>query len=386
MSTAASVRALTEALVRRPSITPDEAGCLDLLATRLAAAGFELERLDADGVGNLWARRGRSRPLLAFAGHVDVVPTGPVEAWHSPPFEPVVRAGCLYGRGAADMKASLAAMVCAIERYLASHPDPAGSLAMLLTSDEEGAARHGTRHVVEVLARRGEVPDYCLIGEPTSVACLGDTLKNGRRGSLNGHLVVLGKQGHVAYPHLADNPVHRAAAALAELAATEWDAGDADFPPTSFQVSTLQAGTGAANVIPGQMEVRFNFRFSPRSPADTLRSRVHAILDRHGLRYRLDWALSGEPFLTPRGRLVEAVRAAITEVTGLTPELSTTGGTSDGRFIATICPEVVEFGPVNATIHQIDECIALDTLEPLAAIYGGVLERLLPDPLPEPTP
>ena len=370
--------ALAQALIARPSVTPEDAGCLELLAERLHPLGFTIERIDAGGVSNLWARRGTEAPLLCFAGHTDVVPTGPVERWQSPPFEPVLREGRLYGRGAADMKSSLAAFVTAIEAFVAARPDHRGSISLLLTSDEEGPAVHGTVEVVRTLAARGEQLDYCIVGEPTSVDTLGDTIKNGRRGSLSGLLRVKGIQGHVAYPQRARNPVHQAAPALAELAAIEWDAGNEYFPPTTFQISNIHAGTGAGNVIPGVCEIHFNFRFSTASTAEGLKERVHALLDRHGLEYEIEWTLSGKPFLTPRGTLVDALCAAIEAETGVITELSTTGGTSDGRFIAEICPQVIEFGPVNASIHQIDEHVAVDALEPLAAIYRRTLETLLP--------
>ncbi|MCX8087378.1 MAG: succinyl-diaminopimelate desuccinylase [Rhodocyclaceae bacterium] len=371
---------LAQALIARRSVTPEDAGCLDLIAARLEPLGFVCERLDSTGptgrVANLWARRGKTRPLVVFAGHTDVVPPGPLEKWASDPFLPAERDGRLYGRGAADMKTSLAAAIVAVERLLLDG-EPRGSLAFLLTSDEEGEATDGTVKVVEALAARGEPLDYCIVGEPTSVARLGDMIKNGRRGSLSGRLVVKGVQGHVAYPEKVKNPIHLVAPVLAELAATRWDDGNDYFPPTSFQVSNIHAGTGATNVVPGSCEVLFNFRFSTASPANALQERVHAILDRHRLEYELAWTLGGQPFLTPPGRLVEALSAAIQAETGLTPELSTSGGTSDGRFIATICPEVVEFGPVNATIHQIDECVALADLEPLARIYEAAFRKLL---------
>jgi succinyl-diaminopimelate desuccinylase len=376
--------ALLEQLIARPSVTPDDAGCLELIGQRLAAAGFTLERMDSGPggfrVANLWAvRRGREAegPVLVFAGHTDVVPTGDLARWSSDPFVPTVRGGRLYGRGAADMKTSLAAMVVAAEDFAAAHPDHRGSVAFLLTSDEEGPARDGTVVCVERLRARGERLDYCIVGEPTSVERLGDTVKNGRRGSLSGRLRVIGIQGHVAYPQLARNPVHQAAPALAELAVTEWDAGNDHFPPTTFQVSNLAAGTGAGNVIPGELTVDFNFRFSTESTPDTLRQRVHALLDRHGLEYTLDWTLSGEPFLTPVGALSAAIGAAIADETGVTTELSTTGGTSDGRFIAKLCPQVVEFGPLNASIHKIDEYVPLDQIAPLTRIYRRTLENLL---------
>ncbi|GAA5182721.1 succinyl-diaminopimelate desuccinylase [Niveibacterium umoris] len=370
-------RALTEALIRRASVTPKDEGCLELIEERLASLGFHFERIEANGVSNLWARRGTARPLVCFAGHTDVVPTGPLVEWESHPFEPSERDGFLYGRGAADMKASLAAFVTAIEAFVAARPAHPGSIALLLTSDEEGVATHGTKIVVEKLAERAEAMDYCIVGEPTSVDQLGDMIKNGRRGSLNALLRVIGVQGHVAYPQLARNPIHLIAPALAALTAIEWDQGDEYFPPTTFQVSNFHAGTGATNVIPGVVELRFNFRFSPASPAEKLKHRVHEILDAHGLHYEIDWQLSGEPFLTPRGKLVDAMEGAIEAATGVKPALSTTGGTSDGRFIAKHCPEVVEFGPVNASIHKVNERIAVSAIEPLSAVYRGILERLL---------
>lgn len=364
-------------LIARPSVTPTDAGCLDLITQRLLPLGFRIERIDTGGVSNLWARRGTSAPLLCFAGHTDVVPTGPLEHWSSDPFTPQIRDGRLYGRGAADMKTSLAAFVTAIEAFLAEHDGHAGSIALLLTSDEEGIATHGTLKVVEALAARGETLDYCIVGEPTSVQKLGDMIKNGRRGSLSGTLRVKGKQGHVAYPQLAKNPIHAVAPALAELAATHWDEGNEFFPPTSFQISNIHAGTGAGNVVPGECEVLFNFRFASVSSADELKARVQTILERHGVDYALDWHLSGNPYLTGRGALVAALSDAIRDITGLETELSTTGGTSDGRFIASICREVVEFGPINATIHQIDECVPVDSIEALSAIYARSLKNLL---------
>ena len=368
---------LARDLIARPSVTPDDQGCQQLLADRLAALGFELEFMNFGAVTNLWARRGRQAPLLAFAGHTDVVPTGPETAWSSPPFQPTVRDGLLYGRGAADMKGSIAAMLTACERFIAAHADHSGSLAFLITSDEEGVATEGTVKVVETLEARGEKIDWCLVGEPSSVAQAGDVVKNGRRGSLSGTLTIQGTQGHVAYPHLADNPVHRALPALNELAATTWDNGNAFFPPTTFQISNLHAGTGATNVIPGTLEVLFNFRYSTETDAPTLQKRVQELLDSHGLDYRLDWFHSGAPFLTPAGALVEAVRGAVHEVTGLDTELSTSGGTSDGRFIAPTGAQVVELGPVNATIHKVDERVAVDELERLSQMYEAVLRRLL---------
>lgn len=369
--------ALTRALIARPSVTPDDAGCLDLVGARLAAQGFRLERLPRGNVDNLWAVHGDGGPCLAFAGHTDVVPPGPLADWHSAPFEPVERDGLLYGRGAADMKGSLAAMVVAVERLLAAHPELPGRLAFLLTSDEEGPAVDGTVRVVEWLAARDALPTWCIVGEPSSLARLGDCVRVGRRGSLNGHLRVLGMQGHVAYPERAANPIHRALPALAELAGRRWDAGNAHFPPTSFQLSNIAAGTGAENVIPGSLEARFNFRYSTEQTEDGLRAAVTAVLDAHGLDYRLDWRLSGAPFLTAGGRLVEVTRAVLHEELGIEPECSTGGGTSDGRFIAPHGVEVVELGPVNATIHKVDECVAVADLERLAVVYQRIAERLL---------
>ncbi len=371
------VFALAAELIRRPSTTPADAGCQALIAERLAPLGFTADRIPAGGVENLWLRRGSAGPLLVFAGHTDVVPSGPLAEWTSPPFEPAVRNGLLFGRGAADMKSSLAAFVVAIEQVLARQPGLPGSLALLLTSDEEGSARDGTIRVIERLQSRGETIDWCLVGEPTCVDRLGDTIKNGRRGSLSGRLEVLGVQGHVAYPQLARNPVHQLAPALAELADTRWDEANADFPATTFQVSNIHGGTGAGNVIPGSVELLFNFRYSTESPADSLRQRTDAILARHGLEYRLAWEHGAQPFLTPRGPLVETLRASIAEVTGVVAEVSTTGGTSDGRFIARWCREVVEFGPINASIHKIDEHVKVADLTPLAAVYGGLITRLL---------
>ncbi|CUA82234.1 succinyldiaminopimelate desuccinylase [Gulbenkiania indica] len=372
-----STLALTEALIRRDSITPHDAGCQLLMIERLEALGFQVEQLRFGEVDNFWARRGNGGPVLCFAGHTDVVPTGPMEKWHTPPFEPTIRDGYLYGRGAADMKASLAAFITAIEDFVQRHPDHSGSIALLITSDEEGVAHDGTVRVVDWLEARGETIDYCIVGEPTSTSTLGDTIKNGRRGSLSGTLTVKGQQGHIAYPHLARNPVHLLAPALAELADTVWDRGNAHFPPTSWQVSNLHAGTGATNVIPGTCEVKFNFRFSTENTADTLKQGVHAILDRYGLEYDLEWALSGNPFLTEPGTLTAALGEAISEVTGLSPALSTSGGTSDGRFIKRIARELVEFGPVNATIHKLNECVAVEDIERLSAVYRRTLEKLL---------
>lgn len=365
-------------LIARPSVTPDDAGCQQLLARRLEAVGFRCESMVFDDVTNLWARRGTDGPLLIFAGHTDVVPTGPIERWESDPFAPDVRDGMLYGRGAADMKTSIAAFVVAVEEFVAAHPDHAGSIGLLITSDEEGPALNGTVKVCEALATRGERPDYCVVGEPTSVRALGDMIKNGRRGSLSGRLTILGRQGHVAYPHLARNPIHLLAPALTELTTQSWDNGNAYFPPTTFQVSNLHSGTGATNVVPGTAVLDFNFRFSTASTPDDLKQRVLDVLDRHQLDYDIVWTLGGEPFLTPEGELSTALTAAISEVTGRQAELSTTGGTSDGRFIARICPQVVEFGPINASIHQVNEHVAVADLEPLKDIYRGLLERVLP--------
>ncbi|MEN3031421.1 succinyl-diaminopimelate desuccinylase [Chromobacterium amazonense] len=370
---------LTRELIRRDSVTPRDEGCQALMIDRLQAIGFKVEKMRHGDVDNFWARKGDAGPLFCFAGHTDVVPTGPLDKWDSPPFEPTVRNGLLYGRGAADMKASLAAFVTACERFVAEHPDHKGSLALLITSDEEGVATDGTVKVVEALEARGETIDYCIVGEPTSEQRLGDTIKNGRRGSLSGRLIVHGIQGHIAYPQLAKNPIHLLAPALAELAATRWDEGNAFFPPTSWQVSNIQAGTGATNVIPGHCELLFNFRFSPESTADNLKERVYRILDRHGLAYELHWQLSGQPFITPPGALTDALSAAIAEVADAKAELSTTGGTSDGRFIKRIARELVEFGPINATIHKLNECVAVDDIEPLADIYRRTLEGLLRD-------
>ena len=368
---------LAKELIARPSVTPEDAGCIDLIAALLSPLGFRCERVDANGVSNLWAQRGDGTPVVCFAGHTDVVPTGPLEHWVSDPFTPTVRDGTLYGRGAADMKGSVAAFVAAISDFVAAHPDHAGAIAVLFTSDEEGPATDGTVRVVEALKARGERLDYCIVGEPTCVSRLGDMIKNGRRGSLSGRLVVKGVQGHVAYPHLAKNPVHEVAAAIAELAQTKWDDGNEYFPPTTWQISNFNAGTGAGNVIPGEAHVKFNFRFSTASTLESLQTRVHGILDRHGVEYDLDWSYDGRPFLTRKGDLVDVLRRAIKDVTAVDADLSTTGGTSDGRFIVDVCSQVVEFGPVNATIHKVNECIALKDLEVLPGIYGKVLECLL---------
>ena len=375
--------ALAEALIACRSVTPADGGCQALIGRRLAAAGFVCEALDAGPadarVSNLWAvhRGARPGPRVVLAGHTDVVPTGPLERWASDPFVPTHRDGRLYGRGAADMKAAVAAMVVAAERFVHSTPAHAGSLALLLTSDEEGPARHGTRHVVELLQARGERLDACIVGEPTSVHRLGDTVKNGRRGTLSARLVVLGVQGHVAYPQLATNPIHVLAPALAELTATTWDAGNEHFPPTTWQVSNVHAGTGAFNVIPGELVMDFNFRFSTESTPDSLQTRVLDVLQRHGVKHRIEWALGGQPFLTRPGSLSAALSAAIEAECGIRPQLSTTGGTSDGRFIAAMCPQVVEFGVINASIHKVDEWVDVDALAPLTRIYQRTLEALL---------
>ena len=371
----ATLDLLRELLARR-SVTPDDAGCQELIGARLEALGFALEPMRHGEVDNLWARRGETGPLLVFAGHTDVVPTGPESAWTTPPFEPTERDGELRGRGAADMKASLAAMVTAVEAFLAERPDPPGSIGFLLTSDEEGPAVDGTARVVEALQARGERIDWCLIGEPSSSQRFGDTLKIGRRGSLSAVLTVHGSQGHVAYPHLADNPVHRLAPALAELAATEWDRGNEHFPATTFQVSNLHAGTGAENIIPGSLELMCNFRFSSEVDADELKSRVAGILSRHGVPHDIAWRLSGNPFLSTPGPLTDALSDTLEERVGRRPELSTGGGTSDGRFIAPTGAEVVEFGPCNATIHKVDERVAIADVDALHAVYLGVLRRL----------
>ena len=368
---------LTKALISRASVTPEDKGCQELLIERLEAIGFNIERLRFGEVNNLWARRGKDRPLFAFVGHTDVVPPGPLEAWTSPPFEPSVRDGYLYGRGAADMKSGIAAFVTAVEEFVSDNPNHKGSIALLITSDEEGIATDGTVKVVKLLESRNEKIDWCLVGEPSGVKQLGDTLKNGRRGSLGGKLVVKGVQGHVAYPHLSENPIHRFAEPLAKLCAQTWDKGNQYFPPTTFQVSNLNAGTGASNVIPGFLEADFNFRFSTESTPDALKSRVQAILDESKLNYELRWSLSGLPFLTPRGKLVDATLEAVKELTGIDGELSTTGGTSDGRFVAPTGAEVLELGPVNATIHRVNECVAVKDLETLSTIYSQLLRNLL---------
>ena len=369
---------LAKQLISRHSLTPTDDGCIDIIGARLTVLDFKLEQMRHGEVNNLWARRGNVSPVICFAGHTDVVPTGPINKWDSDPFTPTLRDGMLYGRGAADMKGSLAAFVTAIEKFVADHPQHRGSIGLLLTSDEEGVAVDGTVRVVDALQKRNEKLDYCIVGEPTAEAKMGDTIKNGRRGSLSGTLVVKGVQGHIAYPHLVKNPIHLAAPAIAELAATEWDKGNEYFPPTSWQISNIHGGTGATNVVPGTVEIQFNFRHSTASTVDSLKQRVHAILDRHKLEYDLEWEKSsGKPYLTPRGDLVDAVAAAIKQVQGIETKLSTSGGTSDGRFIADICPQVLEVGPLNATIHKLNECVAVADLDSLSEIYYLTLVKLL---------
>ena len=368
---------LARQIMSCPSVTPADAGCMEIITGRLQALGFSIEYINRNGVTNLWACRGEAAPLFVFAGHTDVVPTGPLEKWSSPPFAPEIRDGMLYGRGAADMKSSLAASVTAVEAFVAAHPEHPGSLAFLLTSDEEGDATDGTVAVVEVLKARGQHLDYCIIGEPTSVDTLGDMIKNGRRGSLSGVLTVKGIQCHIAYPEKGRNPIHQVAPAIAELAATEWDQGNEYFPPTTWQISNIHGGTGATNVVPGHVEIKFNYRFSTASTPEGLQQRLSAILDKHGLEYEIKWTLGARPFLTGRGPLADAATAAIREVCGIETELSTTGGTSDGRFIAEICSQLLEIGPSNATSHKIDECVAVDALPKLSAIYHRILEQIL---------
>jgi succinyl-diaminopimelate desuccinylase len=371
------VRQLAEALIARASVTPEDAGCLELIAERLSPLGFSFERIDRNGTSNLWARRGTSAPLMVLAGHTDVVPTGNLDAWTTPPFEPSERDGKLYGRGAADMKSSLAAFIVAVEQFVTEHPNHPGSIAFLLTSDEEGPANDGTTIVVDALKARGETIQYAIVGEPTSVNRCGDMIKNGRRGSLSGNLTIKGVQGHVAYPHLARNPIHQFAPALAELSAIVWDNGNEYFPPTTWQISNFNAGTGATNVIPGTLSLKFNFRFSTASTADGLKQHVEELLKRHGLEYSIEWTLGAKPFITPEGPLADAARNAIKTVCGIETELSTTGGTSDARFIADIAEQIIELGPVNASIHMIDEHIELSALPQLAAIYKNIFSQLL---------
>jgi len=369
---------LAKQIISRKSLTPLDDGCLDIIGARLTPLNFKLEKMRCGEVDNLWTRRGTTSPVICFAGHTDVVPTGPADKWVSLPFEPTVRDGMLYGRGAADMKGSIAAFVTAVEKFVAEYPQHNGSIAMLLTSDEEGIAVDGTVRVVEALQARNEKMDYCIVGEPTCVSKLGDTIKNGRRGSLSGTLIVKGVQGHIAYPHLVKNPIHLSAPAITELAATEWDKGNEYFPPTSWQISNIRGGTGATNVVPGTVDILFNFRHSTASTVESLKSRFIAILDKHGLEYDLQWEnSSGKPYLTPRGDMVDAVAAAIKQVTGIATELSTSGGTSDGRFIADICPQVIELRPLNATIHKLNECVLVADLDALSEIYYLTLVNLL---------
>lgn len=368
---------LTLDLIARPSVTPADEGCQELMIGHLEALGFTVERLPCGEVTNFWARRGRGGPVFCFAGHTDVVPTGPREEWHSEPFEPVIRGGLLYGRGAADMKSGLAAMITATEEFVRAVPDHAGTLAYLITSDEEGPARDGTRRVVQMLAERGERIDWCIVGEPSSEQRIGDTIKIGRRGSLSGRLTVHGVQGHIAYPQLAVNPIHVLAPALVELTRREWDRGNAHFQPTTFQVSNISAGTGAPNVIPGELKARFNLRYSPVQTLEGLKATVEEILERHGVRHTIEWYVSGEPFFTPPGKLSEAVSAAVRAVTGTAPALSTGGGTSDGRFIAPLGAQVVELGVVNASIHKVNECVAVSEIDALHRMYVNVLRELL---------
>ena len=368
---------LTKALINRNSVTPEDAGCQNLLCSRLEPIGFNVEHLRFEDVDNIWLRKGTAAPLLCFAGHTDVVPTGPMEEWNSDPFQAEIRDGMLYGRGAADMKASIAAFTVATERFVADYPNHKGSIAYLITSDEEGPSINGTVKVIETLEARNEKIDWCLVGEPSSTHQLGDVVKNGRRGSINGYITIRGQQGHVAYPHLADNPVHLATPMLAELTAMQWDSGNDFFPPTTFQISNINSGTGATNVIPGHLEMICNFRFSTEVTEGELRAGVEALLDKHELDYDIRWVLSGNPFLTAEGELVAAASESILEVTGSPTELSTSGGTSDGRFIAPTGAQVLELGPRNATIHQVNECVEVDDLQPLEEIYYRILKKLL---------
>ena len=368
---------LASDLINIDSVTPDDKGCQELMIKRLENIGFKIERLRFGEVDNFWAKHGDAEPLFVFAGHTDVVPSGPKEQWNTPPFKTTITDGTLYGRGAADMKGSLAAMVTACERFIQNNPDHKGAIGFLITSDEEGPAIDGTVKVIEYLKNNNEHIDMCLVGEPSCTSQLGDTIKNGRRGSLGAKLTVHGIQGHVAYPHLAKNPIHQIAPALVELTAIEWDQGNEFFPPTSFQISNINAGTGATNVIPGDIEVLFNFRFSTELTQEKIASRVEALLESHGLDYDIDWVLSGHPFLTAKGELVDAAQKSITEITGLKTELSTAGGTSDGRFIAPTGSQVIELGPLNATIHKVNECVGTKELDDLSLIYETILEKLL---------
>lgn len=372
--------ALAIDLLKRQSNTPEDAGCQELMISRLEPLGFKIERMRFGNVDNFYARRGTAGPLLVFAGHTDVVPTGPLDKWHTPPFEPTIKDGMLYARGAADMKTSLAAFITSIEEFIAENPDHEGSIGLLITSDEEGVAVDGTVKVVEALKARGELIDYCIVGEPTSNKVVGDMIKNGRRGSLSGKLIVKGVQGHIAYPHLVKNPIHMVAPAIKDMVETVWDNGNEYFPPTSWQISNINGGTGATNVVPGEVEILFNFRFCTASTEQNLKERVYAILDKHNLEYSLDWEYS-PPYITPRGNLVAAISDAIEQAYGVTPELSTTGGTSDGRFIANICKQVIEFGPLNATIHKLNECVGVADIEPLKETYKLTLEKLLKLPI-----
>jgi succinyl-diaminopimelate desuccinylase len=368
-------------LLKRQSNTPEDAGCQELMISRLEPLGFNIERMRFGNVDNFYARRGTTAPLLVFAGHTDVVPTGPLEKWHTPPFEPTIKDGMLYARGAADMKTSLAAFITSIEEFIAENPNPTGSIGLLITSDEEGVAVDGTVKVVEALKTRGELIDYCIVGEPTSNKVVGDMIKNGRRGSLSGDLTIKGVQGHIAYPHLVKNPIHLVAPAIKDMVETVWDKGNEYFPPTSWQISNMNGGTGATNVVPGEVNILFNFRYCPEfngqgSTEANLKSRVHAILDKHNLDYDLIWEHS-QSYITPRGNLVDAIEEAIQESYGVSPELSTTGGTSDGRFIADICKQVIEFGPLNATIHKLNECVGVADIEPLKETYKRTLIKLI---------
>ncbi|MEH6648577.1 MAG: succinyl-diaminopimelate desuccinylase [Motiliproteus sp.] len=377
MSSVSPTVSLAMDLIARPSVTPEDAGCQALLIGRLQQLGFNIEQLPFEDVSNLWARRGTGGPVFCFAGHTDVVPSGPAERWTYPPFEPQIHEGNLYGRGAADMKGSIAAFITALERFIDNHPDHAGSIALLITSDEEGDFINGTTRVIDLLEARNEKIDWCIVGEPSSTNHVGDIIKNGRRGSISGTLTVHGKQGHVAYPHLVRNPIHLAAPALAELTGEVWDQGNDYFPPTSFQISNINGGTGATNVVPGELEIKFNLRFSTELTAEQIKQRVHAILDLHQLDYALDWILSGNPFITEQGPLVKACSDSIKAITGHDTELSTSGGTSDGRFIAPTGAQVVELGPCNATIHQINEHVRAEDLNTLSALYENILARLL---------
>jgi len=367
-------------LLKRQSNTPEDAGCQELMISSLEPLGFKIERMRFGNVDNFYARRGTAGPLLVFAGHTDVVPTGPLDKWHTPPFEPSIKDGMLYARGAADMKTSLAAFITSIEEFIAENPNHEGSIGLLITSDEEGVAVDGTVKVVQALKARGELIDYCIVGEPTSNRVVGDMIKNGRRGSLSGKLIVKGVQGHIAYPHLVKNPIHMVAPAIKDMVDTVWDNGNEYFPPTSWQISNINGGTGATNVVPGEVEILFNFRFCTASTEQNLKERVYAILDKHNLEYSLDWEYS-PPYITPRGNLVAAISDAIEQAYGVTPELSTTGGTSDGRFIADICKQVIEFGPLNATIHKLNECVGVADIEPLKETYRLTLEKLLKLPI-----